>query len=78
MEPVRTPAASYDMVSVPEAVKTVLEHTAPLHVEEVYFADALGRTLAGDVLAGEPIPAYRASIKVCCAKKPGAANETVD
>lgn len=64
MEPVRTPAASYAMVSVPEAVRTVLGLVKPLEAEEVDFEAALGRVLAADVQADEPIPAYRASIKV--------------
>ncbi|KAL6772244.1 CNX1E [Auxenochlorella protothecoides x Auxenochlorella symbiontica] len=63
MEPVRTPAANYSMVSVAEAVETVLGATRPLPPQEFSYIDALGLTLAEDVLARDPIPAYRASIK---------------
>lgn len=64
MEPVRTPAANYSMVSVAEAVETALGATRPLPPQDFSYIDALGLTLAEDVLARDPIPAYRASIKV--------------
>ncbi|RMZ52878.1 hypothetical protein APUTEX25_000997, partial [Auxenochlorella protothecoides] len=63
MEPVRTPAANYSMVSVAEAVETALGATRPLPPQDFSYIDALGLTLAEDVLARDPIPAYRASIK---------------
>lgn len=64
MEPVRTPAASYGMVSVAEAVATALSVTDPLPAVGVDATEALGSVLAEDVVAADPIPAYRASIKV--------------
>ncbi|KDD71615.1 hypothetical protein H632_c4686p0, partial [Helicosporidium sp. ATCC 50920] len=58
-----TPAAGYAMVSVPEAVDRVLAATQPLAPVEMACADALGLTLAMDVVSKVNIPAYRASIK---------------
>lgn len=64
MEPLRTPAAAYGMVSVAEALATALSVTDPLPAVEVDAGEALGLVLAEDVVAADPIPAYRASIKV--------------
>jgi hypothetical protein len=58
-----TPSAFYAMLSIPEAQETILAETAPLPAEEVPFQQALHRTLAEDVLAAEPVPGFRASIK---------------
>jgi gephyrin len=60
---VATPSAGFRMLAVPEAVALILAHTAPLGDEEVALAAAVGRTLAADVVAAEPVPGYRASIK---------------
>ncbi len=58
-----TPAAFYKMLSVPDAVELILSETAQLPAEEVPFAAAFQHTLAADVLAAEPVPGFRASIK---------------
>lgn len=58
-----TPAAFYKMLSVPDAVELILSETALLPAEEVPFAAAFQHTLAADVLAAEPVPGFRASIK---------------
>ena len=52
------------MVTVEEAVETVLRETLVLPAEEAGFTGALGRTLAADVLAAEAVPPFRASIQV--------------
>ena len=59
-----TPAAAYRMLSVPAAVEQILAETEPLPAEEVPFHQALRHTLAADVRAAEPVPGFRASIKV--------------
>lgn len=59
-----TPSAAYRMLSIPDALDLVLEHTAPLEPVEVPFQKAFQHTLAEDVLANEPVPGFRASIKV--------------
>lgn len=59
-----TPAAAYRMLSVPAAVELILAETAPLPAETVPFQQALRHTLAADVRAAEPVPGFRASIKV--------------
>lgn len=56
-------ASPYRMVSVDEAVTTVLHHTRALPPERVPLGAALGRVLAEDITAGEPHPPFRASIK---------------
>ena len=43
---------------------TVLEHTLPLAAETVPLAAALGRTLAADVVARDPLPPFPASMMV--------------
>lgn len=58
-----TPAAAYRMISIPEALSTVLSETVPLPAETVPFHSAFQHTLAEDVSAAEPVPGYRASIK---------------
>jgi molybdenum cofactor synthesis domain-containing protein len=51
----------YPMISVEEAVETVLRHVAPLTPVKVPFDDALGLVLAQDVAAVEPMPPFAAS-----------------
>lgn len=59
-----TPSAFYKMVSIPAAVQQVLEETVPLPAVAVPFSSALNHVIAEDVLAQEPVPGFRASIKV--------------
>ena len=54
----------YPLLSVEDALQTVLKHAVPLPVVSVAFQDALGATAATDVTAQEPLPPYPASIKV--------------
>ena len=51
------------MVSVDEAVQTVLTNTQALPAERLPLSAVLGRILAEDVTAAEPHPPFRASIK---------------
>ena len=53
--------SSYPMVSVEEAIETVLEHTQPLAAEEIRLDDALGRVLAEEVIAHDDMPPFVAS-----------------
>ncbi len=46
------------MVSVEQALEIVLRATKPLPAEEVSLSDALGRVLAGDVLADRDLPPF--------------------
>jgi molybdenum cofactor synthesis domain-containing protein len=55
------PESPYPMISVEEAVETVLRHVAPLTPVRVPFDDALGLVLAQDVAAAEPMPPFAAS-----------------
>lgn len=59
-----TPSAAYKMMEVPAAVELILGETEALPAEQVPFQAALGHTLAADVRAAEPVPGFRASIKV--------------
>ena len=53
----------YPMLSVEEAVKTILEHSPhPRSVKMPVNGSLIGHVLAEDVQAGEAVPAYRASI----------------
>lgn len=67
-----TPAAFYKMLGVPEAQELILAETAALPPVTLPFTAALHHTLAADVAAAEPVPGFRASIKVrgarggCC------------
>lgn len=61
--PPATPAAGFKMISIPEALDTVLSETGTLSVITIPFQEALHHTLAADVFASEPVPGYRASIK---------------
>jgi len=58
-----TPSAFYKMLAVPDAVELILSETEALPAEEVPFQSAFQHTLAADVLAAEPVPGFRASIK---------------
>ena len=53
----------YPMITVEEAQKIILSHSNALANEEIKFDDALHRVLAEDVIAGEPLPPFPASIK---------------
>jgi gephyrin len=55
--------SQYKMISIPEAVATVLEHTPLLPAETVPLSAALGRVLASAVAAKEALPPFPASIK---------------
>lgn len=57
-------AARYKMISIPEALHTVLQHTPVLATETVPLQAALGRVLAGTVTARDALPPFPASIKV--------------
>jgi molybdenum cofactor synthesis domain-containing protein len=46
------------MIPVEEAIRIVLEKAAPLAVESVALADALGRVLASDVAADSDLPPF--------------------
>ena len=46
----------YPMLSVPQALETVLAHVAPLPAEDVSFLEARGRVLAQDVFADADLP----------------------
>ena len=50
------------MVSMPEAVDTVLSRAVPLPPRRVPFTDAVGHVLAADVVASIPHPPFRASV----------------
>lgn len=52
------------MISMPEALDTVLQHTPVLGAETVSLQAALGRILAGSVTARDNLPPFPASIKV--------------
>src|SRR5687768_2239201 len=45
-----------DMISVEDARARILEHFAPLPVEDAPLLDAIGQVLAADVVAGIDIP----------------------
>ncbi|XP_058093596.1 molybdopterin biosynthesis protein CNX1 isoform X2 [Magnolia sinica] len=55
--------ASAAMVSVDDALQKVLTACRRLHPVSVQLEDAVGMVLAEDVLARDPLPPYRASIK---------------
>jgi gephyrin len=54
----------YPMITVQEAQAIVLHHCQnPIGIEEISFRQALGRVLAEDVLAKDPLPPFPASVK---------------
>jgi gephyrin len=59
----KTPSAAFAMISAAEARSIVLEKSKPLDVQYVSFDVAQGHVIGEDVVAREPVPAYRASIK---------------
>jgi gephyrin len=59
----KTPSALYKMLDVSEALGIILNETSPLPIETVPLHLAHGRILADTILAADPVPAYRASIK---------------
>ncbi len=63
--PDRHRKSPYDMISVDCAQAIVLDHCGRIEKETIVvgFQDALGRVLAKDVFALDPLPPFRASIK---------------
>ena len=59
----RVRQSPFPMISVDKAQEIVLSHCQTLGEEEVVFSQALGRILAQDVLAKDPLPPFPASIK---------------
>lgn len=59
-----SPSSSYPLLSVDDAVACVLEQTVRLPPTGVSLNEALGCVLAEDVTSPEPLPPFRASIKV--------------
>jgi molybdopterin molybdotransferase len=54
-------ASAYPLVDADEAATLVLERTPVLGVETVALADAAGRVLAEDLVAGAPLPPFPSS-----------------
>lgn len=52
------------MISPEEALQTILNVAQRLPPVDVLIHDALDKVLAGDIRAPDPLPPYRASIKV--------------
>ncbi|KAF6166600.1 hypothetical protein GIB67_005462 [Kingdonia uniflora] len=52
------------MISMEEALQVVLNISQRLEPVTVSFRDSLGKVLAQDVRAQDPLPPYRASIKI--------------
>ena len=59
----RVRESPFPMITVDEAQACVLSHCCTLGVEKVKFSNALGRVLAEDVFAKDPLPPFPASIK---------------
>lgn len=59
----RARESPYPLIDVSTAQKTVLEHAEILGTEVVTYTEALGRVLAEDVFAKDPLPPFPASIK---------------
>lgn len=59
----RARESPYPLLDVDTAQKIVLENTEVLGTETVKFTEALGRVLAEDVVAKDPLPPFPASIK---------------
>ena len=53
----------FPMITVQEAQKIVLSHSHCLSDEEIQFDEALHRVLTENVVAGDPLPPFPASIK---------------
>ena len=54
------------MISVDEALQIVLSQSQKLPPITVPLKDALGKILAEDIHAPDPLPPYPASVKVYC------------
>ena len=52
------------MLPVPQALDIVLQHTDPLPSVTVNLSEAGGKVLTQDVVALDPVPPFRASVKV--------------
>lgn len=59
----RARQSPYKMITVEDAVSIVLKETPMLETEILKYSDCLGRYLAEDVFAKEPLPPFPASIK---------------
>jgi gephyrin len=59
----RARESPYPLIDVTTAQKIVLEHAEVLGTKMVAFTEALGRVLAEDVFALDPLPPFPASIK---------------
>lgn len=59
----RARKSPYPLIDVATAQKTVLQFAEVLGTEVVDFTVALGRVLAEDVFAEDPLPPFPASIK---------------
>ena len=46
------------MINADEALRIILDSTAPLKSEKIKLADAAGRVLADDIVATEDIPPF--------------------
>ena len=53
--------STYRLIDADAAAETVLEHTLVLGVEKVTLAEAFGRVLAEDLIAGDPLPPFPSS-----------------
>jgi gephyrin len=51
------------MISVSEALEKILSNTDILETEDVFYLDAMNRVCAKRVIANEPLPPFRASVK---------------
>src|SRR5437763_16739094 len=54
-------ASTYPLIDADAAAALVLEHTVVLGVERVALAEAPGRVLAEDLVAGAPLPPFPSS-----------------
>nr|CAD7427521.1 unnamed protein product [Timema monikensis] len=59
----RARTSTYPLLDVDTAQRIVLEHAELIGTETVKFKEALGRVLAENVLAKDPLPPFPASIK---------------
>lgn len=55
--------SAYPMISVEEAISSVLASSETLETEEIPFMDSLGRVCAVDITARDPLPPFAASVK---------------
>ncbi|KAK9511717.1 hypothetical protein O3M35_000325 [Rhynocoris fuscipes] len=59
----RQRVSSWPMISVEESIKIVMNNLLTPQIEEVPLKNALGRIIAQVVVANDPLPPFRASIK---------------